>query len=269
MPDLERYPTLVTFEELPKELRWDACLESLESEYTLPFRRACKLLMCSRSWVSRYIKPNCHYIYLENYYGHGGDYYSIARKKLGLEEPDKVWFNMNEFKALIMSNITSCTRQTVSIPIEFLIKPDCMEQFRTEYAEGKYDKKSGASKMEAAVEKYTTDIGKQLWKNHASRYSRGKSPAVPVPVPEFNLEHMMAVHDLKDYGDTDEMVYRDLFRKCTIRLEVSIPDQDGCISKKIYYINSQDGINLDHSVQDILINYSDYISYKDRFTKWE
>ena len=32
-----------------------------------------------------------------------------------------------------------------------LIKPDCMEQFRTEYAEGKYDKNPGI-KMEAAVE---------------------------------------------------------------------------------------------------------------------
>ena len=269
MPDLERYPTLVTFENVPKELRWDACLEALESEYTLPFRRACKLLMCSRSWVSRYIKPNCHYIYLENYYGHGGDYYNIARKRLGLEEPDKVWFNENEFRELIVSNITSCTRQAISIPIEFLIQPNQMELFRAEYSEGKYNKEAGAAKMEVAVKKYATDIGLQLWKNHASWLARGKSPAVPVAVPEFELQNLMAVHDLKDYGDTDEMIYRELFRRGTIRLEISIPDQDGCISKKIYYIDSHDDINFDHTVQDILINYSDYIVYKDKFTKWE
>ena len=88
-------------------------------------------------------------------------------------------------------------------------------------------------------------------------------------MPEFELQNLMAVHDLKDYGDTDEMIYRDLFRRGTIRLEISIPDQDGCISKKIYYIDSHDDINFDHTVQDILINYSDYIVYKDKFTKWE
>ena len=270
MPDLERYPTLVTFEELPKELRWDACLAALKFDYTLPFRRACRILMCSRDWVSKYIKPNCHYIYLKSRFGVGGvDYLGIAQRRLDFEEKDSVWFNEEEFQNLIMSSITSCTRQTISIPIEFLIKPDHVEWFRSEYAEAQNSKKSKWEKMEAAVKRHASDLGLTILRNAASPYTRKNSPAVPVPVPVFELERMMAVHDMKNYGDTDEMIYRDLFQRGVIRLEISIPDKDGCISKKIYYLDPEDNIKYDNTVQNVLINYADYILYKDKLTKWE
>lgn len=269
MPDLERYPTLVTFDEVPKELRWDACLEALKFEYTLPFRRACRILMCSRDWVSKYIKPNCHYIYLKSRFGGGVDYYGIAQKKLDLEEKDSVWFNEDEFRNLIVSSITSCTRQAITIPIEFLIKPDHVEWFRNEYAEAQSSKEFKLDKMEEAIERHASAVGLKIWGNVASPHERGKSPAVPVPMPAFGLEHMMAVHDLKDYGDTDEMIYRDLFRRGAIRLEISVPDKDGCISKKIYYLNPEDGIKLDNTMEAVLIKYADYITYKDKLTRWE
>lgn len=40
---------LVTFDEY--EDKWQACLNALESDYTLSFRSACKILKCDRSWV--------------------------------------------------------------------------------------------------------------------------------------------------------------------------------------------------------------------------
>lgn len=269
MPDLERYPTLVSFEELPKESRWEACLEALNSEYTLPFRKACRILKCSRDWISKYIKPNCHYIYLTNRFGRRANYYAIAQRRLGLEEKDSVWFNEDEFKNMIMSSITSCTRQTISIPVEFFIRPNQLERFRIEYVEARDGKESQLEKMEEAVEKYATDIGWNLWKTMASPYARGKSPVISVTVPSFELESMMAVHDLKNYGDTDEMIYRDLFRMGAIRIEISIPDKDGCISRKIFYLEPDDDVNLNNTVEPILINYSDYIVYKDKFTIWK
>lgn len=269
MPDLERYPTLVSFEELPKELRWDACLEALKSEYTLPFRKACRILKCSRDWVTKYVRPNCHYIYLMNRFGRRADYYAMAKKRIGFDEKDSVWFNEIEFRNLIMSNITSCTRQAISIPIEFLIKSTQVERFRTEYAEVRDGKEPQMKRMEEVVEKYATDIGRDLWKTMASPYARKKSPVISLTVPTFELESMMAVHDLKDYGDTDEMVYRDLFRRGAIRIEISVPDKDGCISKKIYYLEPEDDVNLDNTVESILINYADYVLYKDKFTIWE
>lgn len=145
-----------------------------------------------------------------------------------------------------------------------------MEQFRTEYGEAANSKDGYSYEKEREVVKhYAIDGGLELWSNRASSYARGEAPAVQTPIPLFNLKDMMAVHDLKDYGDTDAMVYRNLFGKGCIKLEIEIPDKDGCISKKIYYLDPNDGFNLKGTVKPILIKYSDYLAYKDKFTPWK
>lgn len=102
MPDLKKFPTLTTFEELPKNQRWDACLDALSYKYTLGFREACQILKCSRDWITKYIKPNCHYIYLGNGIGSSmPDYASRAKAYLGKgDEKDSVWFHRAEFTRL-------------------------------------------------------------------------------------------------------------------------------------------------------------------------
>lgn len=262
MPDYIKNPTVVGFEELPKEKRWAACLHALDTDYTLPFRKACKILKCSRDWVSSYIKPNCHYIYLSRI---GINYHSYAQEILGFEEMDSVWFNEKEFVKLIKSNIKSCTRQTILVPVEALINPDQMERFRIEYQAvcALMDRFISKEKREV-VKRYATAEGLALWDMQASPYKRSNAKAVQVPLPSFDLKDMMAVHDLKDYGETDEMIYRGLFRKGSIKLEVAIPDKNGCVSKKIYYLFPNDDINLNNTVQAVLMKYSDYLLYKDR-----
>lgn len=43
----------------------------------------------------------------------------------------------------------------------------------------------------------------------ADHTTRGKYPHVPVtPHPKFGVDKFCAVHDMKDYGDTDEAIYR-------------------------------------------------------------
>ena len=61
MKNYDVYPKLRTFEEVPEgELRWDACIEALQDDYTLSFRDVCRILKSDRTWVSRYIRPNPH-----------------------------------------------------------------------------------------------------------------------------------------------------------------------------------------------------------------
>lgn len=79
---------------------------------------------------------------------------------------------------------------------------------------------------------------------------------------------MMAVHDIKDYGDTDEMVYRDIFRAGHTKLTISIPCVDGSVSDKIYYLPSKDGFPVDKSVKPLLIKFRDYLQHKEEFSQW-
>ena len=112
----EKHPMLETFEDIQKEDRWWTCLDKLRKDYTMSFKQACQLLKCSRSWTARYIKPNCHYIYLNQRYS------KMAAMVLKRESLESVWLNSCEFEKLIRDSIQSCSRQTISIPVEYLIE---------------------------------------------------------------------------------------------------------------------------------------------------
>ena len=86
---------------------------------------------------------------------------------------------------------------------------------------------------------------------------------------DFELSQLKAVHDLKGYGDTDELIYRDLFAKGSYRIEIGIPDQDGVVSKKVYYLYGDDVDQTDFtgSVGRILIKYEDFVKYQTAFTR--
>ena len=83
---------LVTFDEY--EDKWQACLNALESDYTLSFRSACKILKCDRSWVQKYIRPHVHYIYLSTGAGRKTTSYTkLASKAINKELTESIWFN--------------------------------------------------------------------------------------------------------------------------------------------------------------------------------
>ena len=87
---------LVTFDEY--EDKWQACLNALESDYTLSFRSACKILKCDRSWVQKYIRPHVHYIYLSTGAGRKTTSYTkLASKAINKELTESIWFNTKEY----------------------------------------------------------------------------------------------------------------------------------------------------------------------------
>lgn len=90
-------------------------------------------------------------------------------------------------------------------------------------------------------------------------YKRGACPVVKCNLPEFQLADMISVHDLKDYGDCDEEIYRQLFLDGCYRLEINIPGENGILSKKIYYLKPEPPKN---SIELIPISYQDFLKWK-------
>lgn len=283
---IDKNSMLVTFEDIKPELRWQSCLSALEMDYTLSIRQICKILMSNRSWVNRFIKPNVHHIYLSNGKGakRGVNYVELAAQYLEREMTESVWFNTDEFINLIINNV-SCSRQTARVPIEMLIKNECLQDFLSEHVTIDYIKKSCktiSERMEAykqrneVLKKYCSPIGKEILKTLPDKSKRKLTPAVPCELPEldllksldrenksslFNYNELIAVHDIKDYGDTDEEIYRLLFENGLYRVELNLPDINGVISQKVFYINDKLDYKIKNSVEYITISYMDYCKF--------
>ena len=264
-------PMLITFEEIPPEQRWRACLSALENEYTLSFRDICKSLKCSRSWATRYIKPHLHYIYLSNGAGMSPNYRRIANKLLNTKNSENTWYSETEFKNLIQKYITSITRQTISIPIEELIDKNMLNTFLDQYISlneikeaiktlSPKDAEDLIKRRNEVFLKCTTQKGKKLWDDYPDPYKRTDTPAIKCTLDNIDVNSFMAVHDLKDYGDIDEEIYRDLFKQGCYKIVLCIPDTDGVTSEKIFYINSDDQFEISNSKEMLLVKYSNYVS---------
>ena len=95
--------------------------------------------------------------------------------------------------------------------------------------------------------------GMALYLTNCSVTQRGKAERVDVAYPgEFDPTRWIAAHDIKDYGDTDESVYRYLFRRGCIRIEIAVPDAKGEVGSKIYYI--EDPEYIENQWHDRLLN---------------
>lgn len=262
---------LISFSEVPNEKRWFNCISALEHEYTLSFKEMCRILKCSRSWANRYLKPNLHYIYLSNGCGKSADYVSIARNHLEKETMTEcTWYSKDEFLNFVSSCITNVTRQTIAVPVEMLIDKKKLDSFLAEFnplknIENEYISKGDIKEYkrklkqhDATIVKYATSDGLLLFNNRPSIYKRSDVIPVSCTSDVIDVLKFQAVHDLKDYGDSDEEIYRDLFSKGYYRLVLQIPDKNGVLSEKIYYMEPNNDFNMDNSVESVLIRYSDY-----------
>ena len=236
---------------------WAETLEALRTDYTLSIRDVCRLLKASRQWVNRYIRPHVDTIYLNS--GKRGDY-SIGRNwvrmaAVALEREDmteSTWFNTKALHGLLERCTVSVTKQTKCVPLPYLMEPHARDQYLRERDELRelMDKESDekklaklAGELDDLPEKFLDKDGLELMSYQCGITERGKVDRIDVPYPgEFDPSIWTAGHDMKDYGDTDEDVYRKLFREGQIRIEICIPDKDGVIGKKIYYVPDPDFI---------------------------
>lgn len=265
---------LVSFQHLPKEERWQACLDALQRDYTLSFKAMCRVLKCSREWARRYLKPHLHYIYLSNGAGQKANFIKAANMFLNEHKTESTWFSKLEFEELIKSHIVEVTRQTIRIPLELIIREDMLEHFSSEFIPSADIVKKmleGApaseiekmvAKREAVINECATQKGLYLYNNQANMYKRTSSKAVKCSLEDFrfSISELEAVHDLKQYGDSDEEIYRRLFNQGVYKLVLRIPDENNICSDRVYYYEADDGLNLRDSIETILVNYSDYVN---------
>ena len=103
----------------------------------------------------------------------------------------------------------------------------------------------------------------KLYENTQDTTKRKLAEAVPVDNIKIQdiYDIWVAPHELKDYGDSDELIYRKFFREGYIRIELHIPDVNGCVGKKIFYIPDIECLPSEKNESSILVSQKDWREY--------
>ncbi len=269
-----------------EDKNWEETIEKLKTTHTISIRQICKELKASRTWVNRYVIPNIDSIYLNsNIRGGkpstkgGANWVLLASIAMGEDYlNDSIWCDESEYIDLIRKNIIKCTKQTKRIPAELLVidKSEYKKQYDTltEEIENQkliiaqdrnvqnYIRMSKLMKQRSNL--YTTmlnELGSIIEeKEDISITERGKVPAVDYELKEYPpIKEWIAPHDIKEYGDTEESIYRKFFSEGDIRIEIALKDEvKGDLSKKIYYL--ADDLPLNHKFVDeyVLVSELNY-----------
>ena len=260
---------LIDFKDLPENKRWAACKNALATEYTLTVKDMCKALMASRQWVDRYVLPHLHYIYLSN-----KDSFKAPYAEIATETHISCWYSKREFEELILKHITEIDRKTIEIPIEIIIENSRLNEFKdkklnldVEYNTGIIDYYEYNTKINELIDISITKNGRKILIPRPTAYKRSDTPAIKYSYTP-DIWHLQSVHDKKDYGDTDEEVMRYFFRRGCARLVLTLPDDDGNTSQKVFYqvpdavFTSYDEsfeMTVEQSVLPIMVRYNLYV----------
>lgn len=252
----------------PIRRTWTETIMALEDDYTLSIRDVCHLVKASRQWVNKYIRPHVDVIYLSSgkrgEYNTGRDWVKMAAQILNREDmTESIWFHKGQLYELLKRSVVSVTKQTKDVPITALMAEADRPRYRKEKEEifkrlseaDKANDKEEFRRLNAEMlglnAKYIDQAGLDLLEQRASIVKRGAVPRIDVPYPgEFDPSIWVSCSDIKDYGDTDEDIYRWLFSTGAIRIELAFSDVNGEIGTKIYYVpdpepipNIEDDIN--------------------------
>lgn len=266
---------------------WPQVLSALEYTHTMSVRDICQKMKASRSWCNRYVLPHVDQIYLNSNIRYNKQ---AALKVNWVQEAsialnrdymkDSIWCSAADFEALIERSIIGATRQTRKLPLELLLKDPLAYKARHEELKEKMDAamaEARRSRKRADIQEslrlqkeyrnlyfqFLNETGEKLLQNPPRVAERGKVPRVNYDGKIPEMDEWVAPHDLKGYGDTDEMIYRQLFSAGQIRIELAIPDADGVVGEKIYYVADPDQIRTSLLPDEyILVREIDYQKFK-------
>lgn len=277
-----KYGMLVDFQDVDKETRWLRCIDALRTDYTLTIREICETLHCTRPWVEQFIRPHVHYIYISP------KILDIAGIFLEKSLVDSIWLNRQEFEELVRNNIAFCSRQTIRVPVEYFIDPILLNGFRKWYQSIQNELAACREEMQSlrnfgiiteklrtynslkkSVDKeiayYALPKWRDLIENRPNRYKRTKTAEYASTIPAFELSDLVSVYDIMEYGDSSEMIYRQIFDLGYYKLILKIPDPYGVLSEKTYYLDPQKldsqlyGFQLKHSLKVLTVSYDEWM----------
>ena len=251
---------------IPQQQQFDKftdLIDAAATQYTLSFRDACKALKCSRSWAQKYIRPNVANIYLTNGKGTGKANYarlvSLAVNQQNGEtgySNESVYLDEEAFNQFIIESIVSCQKRSKKTYKTYFIKENGLESYYKELL-ALYNRFFNEKISKEEAEKLWSEIDTLYLKYAKDDYvkdiihpamihqtKRTEAEFIDVAVPDVPIIEWKAVHDLMDYGDIEETIYRDLFKEGCIRIEIKLPDKNGEIkeSGKVYYISDPEPI---------------------------
>lgn len=287
---------IFTTEEKNKE--WHLLLEKLVTTHTYSIHTICQALKCSRNWYRDYISPNISdKVRISNKYASSKkiNWLRIANDTLkadgyDVELTDITYLNSEEFDKLILENITA-TQQTKLISVDLIIPQDKLSDYQVEYDKLQEELKellNGGIKnalqivnkhieINALPKKYASPTAKKLIDTcSCNPTKRGEvkellhipTDCLPIKYKENNLidyEKWLAPHDVKNYGDVDETIYRKFFANGYIKIKLTLPNADGTAeAEKVFYIEDNDNNSINSSYQTILVRAVAWDKYKEK-----
>lgn len=229
--------------------------------YTLSLKSACKALKCSRSWANNYIRPYVPAIYVSN--GRLTDPKGNVIKKTnyayilsimvneirvdGETDPsnESIYLDKQKFNEYVKSRIVKCQKRSKKVPKTYFIAEEKLKEYYLELFKNLFSNKVDEQDLTKIFLSYVDDdIRSTIEKNIVLPTKRTKAEWVDVKLPEADIKDWKAVHDLMDYGDVEETIYRELFRNGSIRIELMFPDKEGTLKSKgkVYYIDDPNPI---------------------------
>ena len=256
---------------------WKDLIEALQGDYTLSFKDICMMLKSSRTWVNQYVRPNVHSVYIKS--NHRGDvkkginWVEVASIQLGKPMTESIWFHKTEFFNFLNNCTYSVTKQTKSVPVACLMTSENKEKYfvllekldkeiMNEETPIKRKMQLIEEKNSCYIEFLKQDTETQtLVKNARGITKRKEVEAVPVALKYTDIpsEYWQAPHDLKEYGDADELIYRKFFAEGYIRIELHLPDAEGVLGKKIFY--THDTNYLEEKGNRIIVAEREWLKY--------
>lgn len=253
---------------------WDELINALKHDYTSSLKDVCKMLKISRSTLDSYIRPHVKYVYLNNNirseHSKGINWVQMAALELERDMTESIWFHTDELKEYILSCISSVTKRSKSVPVSFFMTNKNLMDYQNELLD--YDQKIRQEKnifIRSALYRernvcYKKYIYKDaatltLFENQMSVSKRTLATHVDVPLPDIPICDWIAPHDIKEYGDSDETIHRMFFREGYIKIELKMPDINGKLGHKVYYVPDPEPIN--DSAEKLIFSEEAWLNY--------
>lgn len=274
-----------------KNTEWAAMLADLENNYTLSIRDICCKLKASRGWVNTYITPNLQdKIVLPTGLGAGSrsklNWAYVAGTMLGRKITEKIWYRPRDFENLLGRSIKSVTRQTYCVPCEFFVTDvkAYSEQYNAlsrELFELRQTESVPINQKfikAARLEKKRADLWRDFMRDdyvgiitEGECFTTGRSKVERIPVElknaVFLVDSWIAPHDIKSYGDTDEIMFRRFFNEGYYRIELGFESKEGRSCRKMYYIRDENMPKHKYVDQYVTLRYDVWSVCRDAVMK--
>ena len=271
-------------------IEWAAMLDDLENHYTLSIRDICNKLKSPRGWVNTYITPRLtDKIILPSGRGKnakkGVNWAYVAGAMLGRRITEMIWYRESDFYELLKTSVKKVSRQTYRIPCEFVVKDvkeysDKFLQLSKELADLRTTTAIPINQKfvkAMRLERQRTDLWREYLKDELKPIidegecsNTGRSKVKPIPV-EYDvvsqLDRWIAPHDIKEYGDTDEIMFRTFFRDAYYRIELGFESKDGRQGRKVFYLFDEEMPKHQYVDQYVTLRYDIWLCYKDEIMK--